>query len=98
MPGFRERRPMGIVLAPPPVSVKLAGAAIDSVQPALALTVALPPPAAYCASASTLQKSTGGVSSVSCTAARLVNCTVCFCVSLEGGAAMAEPADTASKA
>jgi hypothetical protein len=84
-PGFRQRRPIGIVLSPPPVSVKLAGAVIDSVQPALALTVALPPPAAYCASGSTLPKSTRGVSSVSCTAARLVNCTVWFCVSLDGG-------------
>lgn len=96
--GFRDRRPIGIVLGPPPVSVKLAGAVIDSVQPALALTVALPPPAAYCASGSTLPKSTRGVSSVSCTAARLVNCTVWFCVSLDGGAAMAEPAEATSKA
>src|SRR6516225_375236 len=69
---------------------------MPSVQAALALTLALPPLAAYCASGSTLPKSTSGVSSVSCTDARLVNWTVWFFESLVGGAAIAEPAVTAT--
>ena len=85
-------------MSPPASSVKLAGAAIASVQAALALTLALPPEAEAWDSGSTLPKLTVGVSRVSCTDARLVNLTVWFCESVVGGAAKAETADSEAAA
>src|SRR5439155_1385979 len=81
-----DSRLIGITLVPVPLSVKFVGADMVSVQAAFALTLALPPPAEYWASGSTGPKSTLGVSSVSWTAARLVNFTVWLWVSLLGAA------------